>query len=119
MEASKGLKPLVSMTPLLLKHLLMYTPLFPPVILLNKNIIQQIQLATLKIQLKRVSALRVNYTESIKTCRCPVSSEQRSDSEPAVSDVWPHDKPLARLPTGGNAGSGTEINAYFVFTKAN
>lgn len=42
----------------------------------------------------------VNYTERIETCRCPVSSEQRSDCKPAVSDAWPHDKPTARLPTG-------------------
>lgn len=46
-----------------------------------------------------------------------LSSEQRSDTEPTVSDVWPHDKTLVDSPTG--TSSSAEINAYFVFTKAN
>lgn len=105
------LKALVSMTPLLLPPC---TPFSPAPDALHNTYPGKLNYPHLTFSSAK-SALRVSCTGSTKTRCCPVSSEQRSDGEPAVSDVLSHDKPLVPLPTG----PGPEINAYFVFTKAN
>lgn len=105
------LKALASMTPLLLPPC---TPFFACSWCFTPNLSRKLNNLHSTCSSGK-SALRVSYTGSTKTRCCPVSSEQRSDGEPAVSDVLPYDKPLVPLPTG----PGPEINAYFVFTKAN